>query len=51
MTESNDLNKMDLINFLEILSQWEAFVVEHGSKISPSGVALKLKLEQVIMKL
>lgn len=45
------MTKLDLINLLEIFSQWEAFARAHNSKISTEAENLKIKLEKEILML
>jgi len=43
------MNKMDLLNLLEILSQWEGIMITQGKKITDELVNLKLNLEKEIL--
>lgn len=44
------INQMDLINLLEIFSQWEMTAILNNRSIPQEAVNLKLKLEQDIMR-
>ena len=46
---STYLNKMDLVNLLEIFIQWEVLAFQQHYKISPEAIDLKLKLEKELL--
>lgn len=41
---------MDLLNLLEIFSQWQAFVKVHDGKLSDEAYILKEKLEKEVLE-
>lgn len=44
------MNKMDMLNLLEIMCQWEAIMAMSEKKMTQEFINLKLKLEQDILK-
>lgn len=44
------MNKQDLISLLEILSQWEAFVISSKHEVPKQISDLKINLEKEILK-